>query len=109
MLFPLPSTDILKIDNLWEFTSLTKLQLDNNIIEKIEGLDVLVNLIWLGKSILETVFFLNFQTYRERKIENKDLAIKKVSSVFTQYVCMYVCLCVCVCLFVGGHSTDFIV
>ncbi|XP_059139602.1 dynein regulatory complex subunit 3-like isoform X2 [Physella acuta] len=42
--------NILKIDNLWEFTSLTKLQLDNNIIEKIEGLDVLVNLLWLDLS-----------------------------------------------------------
>lgn len=41
--------DILKIDNLWQFTSLTKLQLDNNIIEKIEGLNSLVNLVWLGK------------------------------------------------------------
>ena len=30
------------------FTGLTKLQLDNNIIEKIEGLDTLVNLQWLG-------------------------------------------------------------
>jgi hypothetical protein len=28
---------------------LTTLQLDNNIIEKIEGLDMLVNLEWLGK------------------------------------------------------------
>ena len=27
---------------------LTKLQLDNNVIEKIEGLDNLKNLIWLG-------------------------------------------------------------
>ena len=40
--------DILKVDNLWQFTKLTKLQLDNNIIEKIEGLDALVNLRWLG-------------------------------------------------------------
>lgn len=44
-------TDILKIDNLWEFTKLTKLQLDNNIIEKIEGLESLVNLVWLGKCV----------------------------------------------------------
>lgn len=44
-------TDILKIDNLWEFTKLTKLQLDNNIIEKIEGLESLVNLVWLGKRV----------------------------------------------------------
>lgn len=41
--------NILKIDNLWCFTALTKLQLDNNIIEKIEGLNHLVNLVWLGK------------------------------------------------------------
>lgn len=41
--------NILKIDNLWCFTTLSKLQLDNNIIERIEGLDHLVNLVWLGK------------------------------------------------------------
>lgn len=41
--------NILKIDNLWCFTTLQKLQLDNNIIERIEGLDHLVNLVWLGK------------------------------------------------------------
>lgn len=42
--------DILKIDNLWSFVNLTKLQMDNNIIERIEGLEMLVNLEWLGKS-----------------------------------------------------------
>ncbi|XP_078273988.1 dynein regulatory complex subunit 3 isoform X2 [Rhinoraja longicauda] len=42
--------NILKIDNLWQFTSLTKLQLDNNVIEKIEGLNTLSNLIWLDLS-----------------------------------------------------------
>lgn len=42
-------SDILKIDHLWQFTSLTKLHLDNNIIEKIEGLESLVSLVWLGK------------------------------------------------------------
>jgi len=41
--------DILQIDNLWCFTSLVRLQLDNNLIEKIENLDDLVNLTWLGK------------------------------------------------------------
>nr|XP_014339812.1 PREDICTED: leucine-rich repeat-containing protein 48-like [Latimeria chalumnae] len=41
--------NILKIDNLWRFVKLTKLQMDNNIIEKIEGLDCLTNLVWLGK------------------------------------------------------------
>lgn len=46
--------DILKIDNLWCFTSLVKLQLDNNIIEKIEGLEKLVNLVWLGENNFES-------------------------------------------------------
>lgn len=43
------SADILEIDHLWEFTSLTKLQLDNNMIEKIQGLEKLLNLVWLGE------------------------------------------------------------
>ncbi|CAJ0915037.1 unnamed protein product [Ranitomeya imitator] len=42
--------DILKVDNLWQFHNLTKLQLDNNIIEKIQGLDTLVHLVWLDLS-----------------------------------------------------------
>ena len=41
--------DILHIENLWQFSSLRKLQLDNNIIEKIEGLEALVHLEWLGE------------------------------------------------------------
>ncbi|KAJ1503425.1 Dynein regulatory complex subunit 3 [Coelomomyces lativittatus] len=40
--------NILKIDHLWQFTSLVKLQLDNNIIEKIENIGHLKNLTWLG-------------------------------------------------------------
>lgn len=40
--------NILRIDNLWSFEKLTKLQLDNNTIEKIENLDHLVHLQWLG-------------------------------------------------------------
>ncbi|XP_076852928.1 dynein regulatory complex subunit 3 isoform X2 [Brachyhypopomus gauderio] len=39
--------NILKIEHLWEFSSLRKLQLDNNIIEKIQGLEKLTNLEWL--------------------------------------------------------------
>ncbi|KAK2533658.1 Lrrc48 [Columba guinea] len=42
--------DILQIDNLWQFENLTKLQLDNNIIEKIEALECLVHLVWLDLS-----------------------------------------------------------
>ncbi|NXR11303.1 DRC3 protein, partial [Semnornis frantzii] len=41
---------ILQIDSLWQFENLTKLQLDNNIIEKIEGLESLVHLAWLDLS-----------------------------------------------------------
>lgn len=41
--------NILKIDNLWGFESLVKLQLDNNIIERIENIHFLVNLQWLGE------------------------------------------------------------
>lgn len=44
-----PISDILKIDNLWFFTNLVKLNLDNNIIEKIQNLDSLIHLEWLGK------------------------------------------------------------
>lgn len=40
---------ILQIDNLWPLENLTKLQLDNNVIEKIEGLESLVHLVWLGE------------------------------------------------------------
>lgn len=46
--FPVVS-GILQIDNLWPLENLTKLQLDNNIIEKIEGLQSLVHLVWLGE------------------------------------------------------------
>lgn len=47
-LFSFLYKDILKIDNLWSLVNLTKLQMDNNIIERMEGLDMLMNLEWLG-------------------------------------------------------------
>lgn len=40
----------MKIDNLISFKNLTKLQLDNNLIEAIEGLDHLTQLQWLDLS-----------------------------------------------------------
>ncbi len=43
---------ILKIDNLAGFDRLVKLSLDCNIIERIENLDHLVNLEWLGEGCL---------------------------------------------------------
>lgn len=46
----LDSLNILKIENLWQFTSLTKLQMDSNMIEKIDGVHMLVNLKWLDLS-----------------------------------------------------------
>uniref|UniRef100_H3C599 Dynein regulatory complex subunit 3 n=1 Tax=Tetraodon nigroviridis TaxID=99883 RepID=H3C599_TETNG len=42
--------DTIKIDSLWDFTSLVKLYLNNNLIEKIEGLEYLRNLKWLNLS-----------------------------------------------------------
>lgn len=49
--------DTIKIDSLWDFTSLVKLYLNNNLIEKIEGLEYLHNLKWLGKTF---TFILSF-------------------------------------------------
>lgn len=49
--------DTIKIDSLWDFTSLVKLYLNNNLIEKIEGLEYLHNLKWLGKAF---TFILSF-------------------------------------------------
>lgn len=45
------------MENLWLFTNLTKLQLDNNIIEKIEGLESLHKLTWLGKVFHRNILF----------------------------------------------------
>lgn len=42
--------NILRIEHLWEFTSLTKLNLNCNMIKKIEGLDRLTNLTYLNLS-----------------------------------------------------------
>uniref|UniRef100_A0A670JUX4 Dynein regulatory complex subunit 3 n=1 Tax=Podarcis muralis TaxID=64176 RepID=A0A670JUX4_PODMU len=75
--------NILKIDNLWQFKNLTKLQLDNNIIEKIEALDTLVHLVWLdlsfnnievieGLDALVKLQDLSLYNNRISKIENLD-------------------------------------
>ncbi|KAM7372064.1 hypothetical protein PAMP_009259 [Pampus punctatissimus] len=76
-------TDILKIDHLWEFTSLTKLELNNNLIKKIEGLDCLISLTWLdlsfnsiekieGLESLRKLEVLNLSNNRIPVIENMD-------------------------------------
>uniref|UniRef100_A0A8B9F043 Dynein regulatory complex subunit 3 n=1 Tax=Amazona collaria TaxID=241587 RepID=A0A8B9F043_9PSIT len=75
--------DILQIANLWQFENLTKLQLDNNIIEKIEGLESLVHLVWLdlsfnnievieGLATLVKLQDLSLYSNRISKIENMD-------------------------------------
>ncbi|XP_066292825.1 dynein regulatory complex subunit 3-like [Branchiostoma lanceolatum] len=71
--------NILKIDNLWRFTSLTKLQMDNNIIEKIEGMDALVNLVWLDLSFnnIEVIEGLDKLT----KIRDLTLYNNKISCI----------------------------
>lgn len=43
-------TDIVEISNLTGMEKIVKLQLDNNIIVRIQGLDQLVNLRWLDLS-----------------------------------------------------------
>lgn len=50
-------TDIVEIDNLKGMDNLTKLQLDNNIITKIKGLETLKQLKWLDLSFnsIETI------------------------------------------------------
>ncbi|XP_034046980.1 dynein regulatory complex subunit 3 isoform X2 [Thalassophryne amazonica] len=74
---------IVKIGCLWEFTSLTKLELNNNCIKKIEGLNSLVNLTWLNLSFngiekiegldsLRKLEVLNLFTNRISVIENMD-------------------------------------
>ncbi|XP_075942184.1 dynein regulatory complex subunit 3 [Anarhichas minor] len=75
--------NILMIDHLWEFTSLARLDLNNNIIEKIEGLDRLISLTWLNLSFnriekieglvsLRKLQVLNLSNNRISVIENMD-------------------------------------
>ncbi|KAM6913375.1 dynein regulatory complex subunit 3 [Lycodopsis pacificus] len=71
------------IDHLWEFTSLARLDLNNNIIEKIKGLDRLISLTWLNLSFnriekieglvsLRKLQVLNLSNNRISVIENMD-------------------------------------
>ncbi|KAI9357346.1 hypothetical protein DFJ73DRAFT_821505 [Zopfochytrium polystomum] len=75
--------NILKIDNLWAFENLTKLQLDNNIIERIENINFLKNLQWLDLSFnnittiegldgLSKLTDLTLFNNRISKVENMD-------------------------------------
>ena len=57
----LDSASILKIENLWQFVSLTKLQMDSNMIEKITGLHMLHNLKWLDLSFNRYILSQDFK------------------------------------------------
>uniref|UniRef100_A0A8P4K0A3 Dynein regulatory complex subunit 3 n=1 Tax=Dicentrarchus labrax TaxID=13489 RepID=A0A8P4K0A3_DICLA len=72
-------TGILRIDHLWEFTSLARLDLNNNHIEVIEGLDRLVNLTWLNLSfnIIEKIEGLESL----RKLEVLNLSNNRISVI----------------------------
>ncbi|VDN13009.1 unnamed protein product [Dibothriocephalus latus] len=71
--------NILRIDFLWEFKNITKLQLNNNHIEKIEGLDHLVNLLWLDLSFNEITSI----TGLSNLVKLQDLSLHKnnISSI----------------------------
>ncbi|EQC39161.1 hypothetical protein SDRG_03367 [Saprolegnia diclina VS20] len=80
--------NIFKIDNLLTLRSLTKLQLDNNVIQEIEGIGHLTNLTWLDLSFnniaeikgLETLTKLHDLTLYNNniaKLENLD-ALKQL-------------------------------
>ncbi|XP_050929674.1 LOW QUALITY PROTEIN: dynein regulatory complex subunit 3 [Lates calcarifer] len=75
--------NILRIDQLWDFTSLARLDLNSNLIERIEGLDHLTNLTWLNLSFnkikkiegldsLGKLELLNLSNNRISVIENMD-------------------------------------
>lgn len=63
--------NILVVDNLIGFEKLTKLQLDNNVIERIENLDHLVNLTWLDLSFNNITKIENL----DKLVHLKDLSL----------------------------------
>ncbi|XP_054286965.1 dynein regulatory complex subunit 3-like isoform X1 [Macrosteles quadrilineatus] len=74
--------NILRIDHLWMMTGLTKLQLGNNIIEKIENLETLVNLRELDLSFNRIKVIENLENLG--KVETLTLfqnCIKKVENL----------------------------
>ena len=71
---------ILTIENLRHFTGLVKLQLNNNFIERIEGLDYLENLQWLGK------YLFNYPRMLEGKSGVKAIGSLCLSVYIRQFV-----------------------
>uniref|UniRef100_A0A3Q3QD03 Dynein regulatory complex subunit 3 n=1 Tax=Monopterus albus TaxID=43700 RepID=A0A3Q3QD03_MONAL len=71
--------EIVMIDNLWEFKSLAKLNLNNNFIERIWGLDCLVNLTWLDLSFNKIKRIEGLQSLR--KLEMLNLSNNRISVI----------------------------
>ncbi|KAK1877579.1 Dynein regulatory complex subunit 3 [Dissostichus eleginoides] len=69
--------NILRIDHLWEFTSLARLNLNNNLIENIEGLDHLINLTWLDLSFNGIELIEGLESLQ--KLELLNLSDNKIS------------------------------
>ncbi|KAH0632035.1 hypothetical protein JD844_020059 [Phrynosoma platyrhinos] len=79
-------SDILKIDNLSQFVSLTKLQLDNNIIEKIEALDSLIHLVWLviwiPVPLLQMIYLRKFKNLRTLNLTGNPVCDNELYAMF---------------------------
>ena len=71
--------NILKMEYLWQFSALTKLQLDNNIIEVISGIEKMVNLTWLDLSFnhIEVIAGLDQNT----KLTDLSLANNRIQHI----------------------------
>ncbi|KAK5885073.1 hypothetical protein CesoFtcFv8_018822 [Champsocephalus esox] len=69
--------NILRIDHLWQFTSLARLNLNNNLIENIEGLDHLINLTWLDLSFNGIELIEGLESLQ--KLEVLNLSDNKIS------------------------------
>ena len=110
-MIPSPHADILHIDNLWQFTGLCHLQLDNNIIEEVKGLESLTQLQWLdlsfnnitiisGLSNLTNLTDLSLAHNRISKIENLESLTKlQVFSIANNLISEFQNVGVCVCEF----------
>ena len=92
------------VDNLQGLNSLVKLALDNNIIEKIEGISHLTNLEWLdlsfnnisvidGLKTLTNLEDLSLSNNRIEKLENLDSLVKlnllSIGECINDIVCIF--------------------
>lgn len=77
--------NVLRIDHLWVMSSLTKLQLNNNIIEKIENLETLVHLRELDLSFNKISKIENLETLTKLiKVSFFDNLIETIENMDSQ-------------------------